>query len=319
MNKCECGKTFDNPISCSRHKSTCAIYKKTIKKIEPKFEQEGVDHVVCIYCGYKARDLVRHLYTAFFPHPNLKQYREKYPEAKIVCSNVNVIRKRTNKVLHGDENYRNRDQQSVGIREAFRTKPEILDQIRETKLSRYGDSGYVNYEQRKKTMLARYGVDNPMKNPETVKKALETKRVLYTDNPIQRTPVIEKTTLENFYKPGVTLEDTAKELGVSVGMVSYWMKKYGLEVKRKLVYPKNKEYVHPKSIVKEYLDYCKQKNKVLSFSEYGLLTEDKKKQRIKRLFGTGKKFHFLLSSLKDVCLNDTLWENFLSNFNIGRY
>ena len=108
MFSCKCGKSFDNPISCSRHKSTCTVYRNYPLFNMNLFQSEEVDHVVCAYCGHRARDLGRHLKAMYPPHPNPSEYREKYPLSKIVCSEVDLRRRATNKNLHGSEIYRNK-------------------------------------------------------------------------------------------------------------------------------------------------------------------------------------------------------------------
>jgi len=316
MYVCECGKEFLSKISCSRHKSTCKGYRESRSfKIKPKeFIEEGKDHILCMHCGYKARDITRHLVTALPPHPSFEEYRNLYPGCKIVCSDVDQKRKRTSKALHGDPNYRNKEAQRAGVIRAF-NESDVLGRIRKTKQDRYGNPGFVNIEKRKRTLLDRYGVDNPMKNPETVKKALETRKILYKDNPIYRKPLISKEELEERHHiRGQSLDEIARDLNITPKGVSYWMKKHGVSVCKRVMIPKNKEYITPDCVVKEYLEACKESKKLLSFTEFGIMTEDKKKQRLKRLFNSGKKYHHLREELKEIALKPGAWEQFLGNF-----
>lgn len=183
MYTCICGKSFENKISCARHQSTCLIYRDKLKKEKKvkNYKEENIDHVVCKICGYKARDLGAHFRYARSPHMNLKEYRKTYPDARIACSDVENKRKRTNKELHGDPNYRNSDAQSVSLREAM-SDPALKERIRKTKKERYGDPCFVNMEARKRTLLKKYGVDNAMKNPEIVAKAIKTSKILYGED-----------------------------------------------------------------------------------------------------------------------------------------
>jgi len=179
MFECVCGKCFDNDISLSRHKSTCLIYRETLKKKRHRvFREENVDHVICRFCGYKARDIGAHLRYSKAPHPDRKQYRKLFPDARIACEDIETVRKKTCKRVHGDPNYRNADLQSMSVKKAF-SNPELIERIKKTKMERYGNSGYVNIEARKKTLMQKYGVDNPMKCPEIARKTSETMKKLY--------------------------------------------------------------------------------------------------------------------------------------------
>jgi hypothetical protein len=203
------------------------------------FSFEGKDHVVCRVCNYKARDLTRHLFTAQSPHLSLLEYRKMFPDARLVCTDVDKKRRNTSLNLHGSETYRNRDAQSIGVRIAY-ADGTASKKVRATKLARYGDGGYVNSEKRKKTMIEKYGVANPMKNPALVQKAAKTRALLYKDNPIIRPPRIEKTVLEDLH--GVrkmTMGEIGKILGVSEAVVSYWARKHGVKVVKRIVVPKN--------------------------------------------------------------------------------
>lgn len=312
MNRCVCGKGFENRISCSRHQSTCAVYRKSQVVEKKSFLKEGQDHVVCRYCGYKARDITKHLSTARLPHPDRKVYREMFPDQKLVCSDVELSRKSTNRVLHGNENYRNPEAQRRGILRAMKEK-DVVNRVRRTKKERYGDPGYVNVEKRKRTLLERYGVDNAMKNPDVMRKALKTRKVLYGDNPIHREPLLPKEELiQRHHTKGQTLEEIASDFSVTPEAISYWMKKFGVKVHKRVVVPLEKKYVPPADTARNYLEECLSAGSVLSFSSYGRRTEDKRKSRLKRLFNAGKPFHHMKKELKDVALDPLRWDNFLS-------
>lgn len=237
MYSCQCGATFENKISCSRHKSTCMVYRAHIPLKKKNFSFEGKDHVVCRVCNYKARDLTRHLCTAQLPHPSLLEYRKRFPDAPLICTDVDLKRRSTSLKLHGTETYRNREAQSIGVRIAF-ADGSISERVRATKLARYGDGGFVNSEKRKRTMVEKYGVDNPMKDPAVVQRALKTRALIYKDNPIIRPPRIEKAVLEDMHcVQRMTLGEIGKILGVSEAVVSYWAKKHGVKVVKRIVVP----------------------------------------------------------------------------------
>jgi hypothetical protein len=90
------------------------------------------------------------------------------------------------------------------------------------------------------------------------------------------------------------------------------MKKHEIPVHKTVVSPTERAYLPVRGIVLEYLEKCTEKNQVLSFNEYGDITEDKKKQRLKRLFNEGRRFNEYKDELKKVALNKDLWEEFLS-------
>lgn len=309
--RCVCGKEFDNRISCSRHKSTCSVYRAAAVSKNKSFEDEGRDHVTCRYCGYKARDITKHLSTVDVPHPNRQEYRRMFPDQKLVCSDVEAARKRTNKALHGNENYRNRDAQRTGVLRALRDT-DMMERVRRTKKARYGNSGYVNVEKRKKTLMERYGVDNIMKSPEVARRSVETRKVLYSDNPVTRKPLVSREELvRRHHIEGHSLEEIAADYSVTSEAISYWMKKFGLEVYRRVVMPRQKEYVRPADTVKEYFEACSSVGEVLSFCDFGRSAGNKKKSRLKRLFNTGRPFHHLKDRLKDVALEPAEWDKFL--------
>ena len=51
---------------------------------------------------------------------------------------------------------------------------------------------------------------------------------------------------------------------------------------------------------------------LLSFSEFGKMTSDKKNQKLKRLFNAGRPYNHLKSELIEVALKPELWESFLN-------
>jgi hypothetical protein len=224
MFTCVCGKVFEEKISGVRHQSTCMVYREEHKRKKKvvEYREEEVDHVVCKVCGYKARDLGAHFRYARSPHINLKEYREKYPDARIACADVENKRKKTNKKRHGDPNYRNSDAQSASIRKAM-SNPSVMKRIRKTKKERYGDPGFVNVEARKKTLLKKYGVDNAMKDPCIAMKAVKTSTVLYGDDYMEKIQAMRKTkgkeltaeVLKELVKQGLSDEAIGKMYGLS--------------------------------------------------------------------------------------------------------
>ena len=233
MYSCPCGAGFENRISCSRHKSTCRVYRMNTPLEERTYLSEGKDYVMCRTCSHKAKDLTRHLSTARPPHPTLSEYHSMFPDARLVCTDVDGKRRETSRRLHGSETYRNRDAQSIGVRIAY-ADGTVSEKVRATKLARYGDGGFVNAEKRRKTMMEKYGVDNPMKDPAVARRAAETRFRLYGDNPVVRPPRIEKAVLEDMrVRRMMTLAEIGKAFGVSEAVVSYWVKKHGIKVVNK--------------------------------------------------------------------------------------
>ena len=51
---------------------------------------------------------------------------------------------------------------------------EVMQKQKDTKFKKYGDEYYTNIEQVKKTLIERYGVDVPFKNPDFIKKSKDT-------------------------------------------------------------------------------------------------------------------------------------------------
>ncbi len=67
----------------------------------------------------------------------------------------------------------------------------------------------------------------------------------------------------------------------------------------------------PREHIKDYFKACKQANRVLSFYQYEKLTS-KPATRLKRLFNKGKPFYHLRDRLKEIVLQEELWEDFLN-------
>jgi hypothetical protein len=313
MEICLCGKSFSEKMSCSRHQSTCAVYRESLKKEIPKFIEEGYDFVQCPYCGFRGRDLTQHLTSSIPSHKSLEEFRKEFPEKKLICSEVDVLRKKTCEKRYENKNYRNRELQIKSLRKAF-SNPEILNKIKKTKLKKYGDEYYVNAEQRKRTMLEKYGVDNAMKCEEFKNKAKESQKKLHKDIPPIRPPKIEKEVLIELHH---NQKKTLQEIGVIVGsteaVISYWMHKHGIEVHKKNAIIKYKEYLSTDTIVKEYLEKCKEYQTEFSFHEYGIKCGEKHKLRMKRLFNTKGILHNKLEELKGIISQPDKWEDFLKS------
>lgn len=90
----------------------------------------------------------------------------------------------TKKELYGDEFYNNHEKASQTRSEfSEERKQEIRDKATQTRIERYDDPGYNNSEQAKKTLLLKFGTDNPFKTPaglavdrkEAAEKAKQTK------------------------------------------------------------------------------------------------------------------------------------------------
>ena len=81
---------------------------------------------------------------------------------------------------------------------------ERLNQIRRTKLERYGNDSYVNPEKARETCLKKYGVNNVSKSPEIIEKIKETNLERYGYDSTFKVPAIkEKIKLAVISKFGV--------------------------------------------------------------------------------------------------------------------
>jgi nucleoid DNA-binding protein len=128
----------------------------------------------------------------------------------------------------------------------------------------------------------------------------------------ERKDVVSKEELIKLHHiEGLTFGEIGKKLGYTAEGVSYWMKKHGVEVHKKVISSKFKEHTDNKTDVKEYLEYCLKNGRVLSFSEFGKLTADKKNQKLKRLFNAGKSYQHLKSVINEIALHPELWAEFL--------
>lgn len=96
---------------------------------------------------------------------------------------LGIIRKRTEERLFAEN----------GKRSRTNTK-----KIAQTKLERYGNSGYTNIEQTRKTMLDRYGVEYTLQNKKLKDKVESTKQERYGDRYFTNKEKAKKTCLERY-------------------------------------------------------------------------------------------------------------------------
>lgn len=278
---------------------------------------------VCKICGIERTDLHRHLEMDH--QMSSEQYKTTY-EDLVVDSSVEEKRKETCTEKYGNPNYKNEEGKrlSFGVYEGGHpfSDPTLRAKACETKEELYGDPNFTNREKAKETVREKYGIEsgNVAHIPGVVEKRVQTciQRYGKVFN-LERKDIFSKEQLEDLhYKQGLSMGEIGAKFGQTAVSVIYWMKKHGLKVNKKIVSPKTKEYSSNKDEVKEYFDWCLQERRVLAFSEYGKLTADKKNQKLKRLFNSGKTYHHLLQELKDVALKPDLWPEFLNKIPAGK-
>jgi len=271
----------------------------------------------CVICGFEGMDLSRHL--RYVHKMDVDKYKQTYNRI-VVDPLIEEKRKKTCKRIYGNPNYKNEEAKKLSneIYEGGHalSDPKIRKKADKTKKERYGDSNFTNRKKAQQTCIERYGVDNPNKIKGVKEKRIKTLLEKYGKVfNYKKDPVISKEALiEMHYKRKMTLGEIGTKLNMSEVVVSYWMKKHNVTVHKRVVSPVSKEYIKSHDIVKEFLELCKEKDKVLSFSLYGKYTEGKKMSRLKRLFNTGKRYHHLKDRLFEVALKPYMWDDFLKEF-----
>ena len=270
--------------------------------------------LVCKICGVERANLHRHL-EKIHQMPS-DQYRSIYG-GSIVDRSVEEKRKITCVGKYGDPNYKNEEKKKLS-NERFigghpLSDPSTRIKACNTKEELYGDRNFTNRKKAKETCLKKYGVENIAHIPGVAEKRVQTCMQRYGKifNCEREDAFTKKELIELHHNQGLTLGEIGAKFGQTSGGISYWMKKLGVEVHKKVVSPKFKEYSNPQTSVEEFLGYCIKEKRLLSFSEFGKMTADKKNQKLKRLFNFGGVYNHFKSELIAVALKPELWESFL--------
>ena len=206
--------------------------------------------------------------------------------------------------------------------------PKVREKGCQTKLEKYGSRNFTNREQAAQTCMKKYGVNNvaKLKSVTEKKKATLIARYGKIFNWERKDLFSKEELVRLHHNEGLSLVEIGKKFNTTSVVISYWMKKHGLEVHKKIVVPRFKEYTSPEEGVKEYLEVCFKNKKVLSFEELGKLTADKSKQKLKRLFNKGGSCQPLRDGLKEVALLPEKWPEFIeeikkcsTSFKLKRY
>lgn len=267
--------------------------------------------LTCKICGHEAMDLGKHIRLEH--KMALSRYRKELGD--IVDPSVLEKRKATCLAKYGVEHYTNRPAAALSNMTFegghFFRDPEVRDKIRKTKNKRYGNPTYTNRRKARETCLKKYGVEHTCVVPEVVEKRLETLKKRYGKVFNIKEPHNKKSIPQNLreeYLSGILLEDIASNYGVSLSVVSRWVKELGL--KRPPL--KTSHIVMPLSeIVSLYFDRCLEKGRCLSFYEFGVIAGAKYLIRLKRLFNRGKSYHHLKQDLFDCALDTEKQKSFL--------
>jgi hypothetical protein len=273
----------------------------------------------CAICGFEGIDISRHI--RFSHSITCAEYKNKYGSI-LIDSSVELKRKETCKKIYGNPNFKNEEAKKLSneIYEGGHSlrDPSIREKGDQTKFKLYGYAQFTNRDKATKTCLERYGVDNVAKCEETIKKRVRTciERYgrIFNYEPV---PLMSKEELVDLVTQGMPLASIGEKYGITGEGVGYWAKKYGISVVKKIVTSKNKEYIPAVSSVESYLRACRDQGKVLSFSEYGKLTENKYMLRMKRLFNAGARYSHLKGELFRAALSPDSWSSFIAKLNKG--
>ena len=250
--------------------------------------------VSCVYCGYQAKTLVRHLITAMPPHPGMDEYRTLYPDARLVSESVEELRADTLA----------RRGLKRGRRPGF-VCDAASEKVAATKEARYGHAGYNNPDKRRRTLLERYGVDNPMHVQEIKDRARDNKIILKEDAP----PILSRSDMEGRFLSGKNVTQIAEEMSVAPWAIRKLAKEYGLTVP---VIRKEMVRQTPAESIRQYFIKCHSMGRVLPFTEYGTLSGFRYYSRMMRLFGEKAPYRRFVEDLKAVALTPELWDGFIA-------
>lgn len=132
------------------------------------------------------------------------------------CNHIFITRKKNRNKLCSDEcrkkwalrpeNKKNRlDKSSKAVMDKYGVKSTLMtdqvkDKIKKTKLEKYGDENFVNYEKAKKTNLIKYGTEHTLSVEKVRDKGKKTKKEKYND--------------ENFNNRNKAIQTTRDKFGV---------------------------------------------------------------------------------------------------------
>jgi len=202
---------------------------------------------VCIICKKEMKDLSRHIK---FEHQfTVNEYKQKYATI-VVDPSVEEKRKNTCLEKYGNSNYKNDGARRLSY-ELFEgghplRDPHIRDKACKTKARLYGDPDYTNRGKAKKTCIEKYGVENVSQVKGILKKRVQTsiskygrainyvKPALFTKEKLIDLHIIKK----------LSLGEIAKNYNLTSNGVGYWMKKFGIPVKKKVILPWMNRIVH---------------------------------------------------------------------------
>jgi hypothetical protein len=240
-----CGINFGNSRWHS-HSRKCDICKNKIeelKLIEKKLKDNWVVKCEC-GCGkitkYGNNFIVGHSQNgvkqtkthkenrlnSWVKNGNIETYSKKWKNSNPSSSEENKKRLRENNPATTNE-----ARVKISENNPMKNK-EYIDKIGQTKLERYGDSGYNNQEKLKDTFIKRYGVDNPSKVKEILEKRINT----YTTKLSNGEYTIKNNWKTGFYTNNNGLEEWYDSSYELVKMVEYnerninWTKKHGIKI-----------------------------------------------------------------------------------------
>lgn len=273
--------------------------------------------VECKVCGFSGLDISQHIKSV---HSMAKEeYYDKF-KSPIISQSIIDKRKNTTMEKHGDPNWRNEEARNLMYSNYEGGHPLRDEKVRlkgkDTKLRRYGNANYTNQEQREHTNIKKYGVAHSCAAPEVIGKRLKTLKERY--GKVFNCPKQERVTPDNpeafkiDYESGLSYSSLCVKYNKSEPIISRWVKDMGLH---RSIKPQKKEYEKPKDTVDYYLKVCYRNGRTLSFYEYSKIAGDPRMNRLKRLFNNGRKYALLKEELYRVAGDQSLYLDFLGNFN----
>ena len=245
----------------------------------------------------------------------VEEYKKQY-QVIVVDSSVEEKRKQTCIEKYGNPNYKNEEAKKLS-NEIFEgghslSDPGVRQKACITKQKLYGDPNFTNREKAQQTIKEKYGVDSICDIPGVKEKKINTLMKKYGKifNWERKDLISKKELIRLHHVEGLSFTEIEQKLNMTSGSITYWMKKHGVETHKKIVSPKTKEYTPPEEGVREYFEACLKNGRILSFGEFGDFTEDRKKQKLKRLFNKGGSCQHLREELKDYALSPEKWLGF---------
>lgn len=144
----------------------------------------------------------------------LKRINSREDRNCLECNQIFSVRKKTTNKLCSDEcrkkwalrpeNKKQRlENSSKAVLEKYGVKSslmldEVKEKIKKTKIEKYGDENYVNYDKAKKTNLLKYGFEHTLSVDKIRDKAKVTKKAKYDDENFNNRDKAKTTTFEKF-------------------------------------------------------------------------------------------------------------------------